>query len=546
MNTATHWHERFDLIVVGSGASGLGAALSAAREGARVVVVEQSSLVGGASAFSGALLWVPVNPKAAALSIHDDRERALRYIAATCGGGHDAERAAVYVEQAGPTCEFLEAASPLRLRNTPYPDSFVEAEGGLAQGRHLEPAPFALRSLGAWRQRLRRPLIGSPLTSLEVKDSGLLWQFRRALLRQLPRILWRGIGDRRPGGLALVGALLKGCLDAGVRIQLDSRVSGLQQDPQGRVVGVELQTPQGALRWQAGKGVILANGGFEWNPRRVRQHLPVELEMLPTPPLANGDNLLLAEQAGAQLENLDSYWHWPTGEVPGLHYEGRALGILSVPERSLPHSLWVNRHGRRFVNEASHNCSLALEERDPASGEYRNLPAWAIFDDNFRQRYPVLLKAMPGSRDPDWLVGAPSLAALAERIGVPATALEASVARFNLFAADGQDPDFGRGSFAYDHFMGDPRSPNPNLGPLERAPYYALPVHPSAVGTRGGARTDGRGRVLRADGSIVPGLYAAGNAASGFFWRNMIGGGATLMPGLVFGRLAALDALRQP
>jgi succinate dehydrogenase/fumarate reductase flavoprotein subunit len=209
-------------------------------------------------------------------------------------------------------------------------------------------------------------------------------------------------------------------------------------------------------------------------------------------------------------------------------------------ERCLPHSIFVNRYGRRFVNESSHNVANAFCERD--GNELCNVPCWAIFDRQYRSRYAVLMTVLPKLPDPDWLVKEQTLTALARRVGIDPRGIEQTVARFNEFARSGKDLDFSRGDFAYDRYNGDPEAPHPNLGTIEKPPFYALPIYPSAVGTKGGPQTNVRGEVIDTHGAVVPGLYAAGNVMTAVFGPGTLAGGATLGVGMTWGYLCGAHA----
>jgi 3-oxosteroid 1-dehydrogenase len=300
------------------------------------------------------------------------------------------------------------------------------------------------------------------------------------------------------------------------------------------------------LRIGAAKGVILAAGGFDRNPKLRAEHLP----KMPDPELSGGQSgntgeaILLAQQAGAALRNMDSAWWAPVFRVPG---EPRSR--LSTAERALPYSMIVDQSGRRFGNEAMcyHRLGASMAEKDRP--EARTVQSWFVFDANYRHRYPAgaLLPLVP---DMLQLAGvrkvlkkANSIAELAAKIGLDPAVLEATVTRFNRMARAGKDEDFGRGDAAYDRLYGDARvTPNPSLGPLERAPFYALPIYLGDIGTNGGVVTDEIGRALRDDGSPIAGLYAIGNMAASVMGYSYPGAGSTLGPAMTFGYLAAAHA----
>jgi 3-oxosteroid 1-dehydrogenase len=292
--------------------------------------------------------------------------------------------------------------------------------------------------------------------------------------------------------------------------------------------------------------VILAAGGFERNGTLRAAHLPGAIN-----PQASGgymtntgDALIEAERHGAATRNLDSAWWAPVFRIPG---EDRAR--LSTVERALPYSIVVNQAGKRYANEALsyHRFGEAMMAQQTA--EAPTDPSWLVFDSRYRARYPAG-PVIPGIPDAflsgavkEVLVKARTVTALAEGMKVPVAALEATVERFNTMARAGRDEDFGRGDASYDRLYGDPRvAPNPSLGTIEEAPFYAMPIHLGDIGTNGGLITDDRGRVKRTDGSLIPGLYAIGNVAASVMGYSYPGAGATLGPAMTFGYLAAADA----
>lgn len=536
----------YDFVIVGAGVSGLTAALTAATSGHSVLVLEQSDKVGGTACFSGGLLWVPLNPKGAEIGVTDDRDAAIKYIEAAMDGPSDPELVAAYVDHAAETLTFLENNSPFEALNTSYPDTFVEVEGGKTQGRHLEPKPYGLRKLKSARKTLRDPAQMMPITNTEIFASGVFRDFKRAMRKNLPKVLGRLIRGERAGGQALMAALYRGALDAGVDFALNSSVEELIVEADA-VKGVKARFPNGLKSVTGRKAVILSNGGWEWNDEEVKARTGLDMPYRPSPPLSKGDNLKLAKQVDAAIERENETWPWPVAYIPGSSYEGEPTATLVLTERTMPHCLWVNQKGERFVNEASHNCALALFAKGK-DGNYPNSPAWSIMDAQYRVKYPILFKAMPGNKDPEWVIRAESLEDLAAKLDIDVDALRATLDRFNGHVRAGEDKDFGRGSFAYERYIasGDTEAPaNATLGTVEKPPFYALRVYPSAVGTRGGPKTDAKARVLREDGSIVPGLYAAGNAAACFHGPNMVGGGSTIVAGMVFARQAALDAIKR-
>jgi predicted oxidoreductase len=348
-------------------------------------------------------------------------------------------------------------------------------------------------------------------------------------------------------GRALVGGLLKACLGRGVEVSTRTRGLRLRTDD-GAVVGVELETPEGRRDVNAG-AVILATGGFDYDPDLVRDFLRGPINRGVGAPSNTGDGLRMAMRVGAQLGNMREAWWSPVITVPGTRRDGGRRGLLISRERALPGSIMVNRYGRRFANEAANYNAFggAFHHLDESRLDYPNLPAFLIFDQSTVDHFGVFGGA-PGGAVPDWLICAPTLDELAATFGIAADALAATVTRFNEHARAGVDPDFTRGASAYDRFpggrMGDPASPASTLGPLETAPYYGVMVESSALGTKGGPRTDRAGRVLDVDGAAIRGLYAAGNVMASPSGMVYGGAGGTLVIAGVWGMYSGRAAVQ--
>ncbi|MGB3662858.1 FAD-binding protein, partial [Mycolicibacter algericus] len=257
-----------------------------------------------------------------------------------------------------------------------------------------------------------------------------------------------------------------------------------------------------------------------------------------SPPNNTGDALRMAMAHGADLANMGEAWWVPIVRIPGDTIDSQQRSRSVRLERTRPRSIIVNRSGRRFVNEACDYNSMAgafhyLEPR----GGYVNDPAWIVFDAEHLRRYGFLGVA-PDEAAPEWFCESPDLAALAARTGIDPDGLAQTVASWNRGVAAGADPEFGRGASAYDGYWGDDQADTPagrTLGPLDTAPYYAVPLSVGAMGTKGGPRTDADGRVLHVTGRPIPGLFAAGNAMAGVTGRAYGGAGGTIGPAMVFG-----------
>ena len=487
--------------------------------------------------------WVPCHHHCHEIGLSDTPAEALEYIrAAAPEGWHNVEEPlwAAFVEHAPRMLAFLEAHTPLRFAPNREPDPYAELPGAKPFGRNLSPRPLRIALLGRFGHRLRKPprLLRRSINYEEVIDSNLYVNPRRKILPYLPRIAWRVLSGRRTMGNALVIGLLKGCLDNGCTIWPATRAQRLIRRS-GRVVGVEVMQDQRPLRVDAAMGVVLASGGFEWNPEMMAEHFPGPVEWTASPNIQTGDGQRMAAEAEAMLDRMDQALIQCTS--PSFH-AGDNWGEPAL-DHLLPHSMIVNRLGQRFVNEKQINIGLAFAERDPETGLPIHAPAWRIYDRQYAAKYPhALPPPQPGVR---FEVG--SLEGLAGAIGVEPENLVATARRFSEFARTGVDLDFRRGESLWDrtHVVDRRHGPNPTLGTIERPPFYAMAFKPGFLATKGGARTNRNGQVLESSGDVIPGLYAAGNAMANPFGSKGIGAGTTLGPCLTWGYICGRDVVNR-
>lgn len=532
---------RTDVLVLGSGSAGLMAALTAAAEGLSVVVLEKTDRLGGTSAMSGAGTWVPANHHAAAAGIEDSVEEALAYVRAGAPPGWAAEEDALWQAflRAGPgMLRFVEAATPLRFALTPEPDPLRGLPGAKALGRMLSPLALSRWRAGRFAFRIRRSTIPEIFTYHEAVTTDLYHRPYRTALSLWPRLLWRWLTNSRGKGTALVTGLLRGCLDRGVEVFLRARAVELTQAADGTVTGAVVERAGRRETWAARRGVVIATGGFEWDPGLLARHFPGPVDYLGSPAGNAGDGQRMAASAGAALARMDQATIAPSLPV---RYQGRLLA-QPVPFHTEPNAMLVNRHGVRFVNELTFNIGEALDARDPETGAALHLPAWVVSD-------RVLLERLPPARwaaraDPGWLRQAPDMAGLAALTGLPQAALEASVARFNAAAAAGRDEDFGRPARPDAAAAGDRRR-RAGIEPILHPPFVALPLSRSILGTKGGARTNEHAEVLRPDGSVIPGLFAAGVAMANPIGTRNVGTGTTIGPNMAWGYIAGMRLARR-
>lgn len=536
----------YDVVVVGSGGAGLTAALAAALSGASVLVVEAAALFGGSTAVSGGQVWVPLNHRADELHGEtgyrpDTAEDARRYCL-DHAPGRDPALIEAFLAAAPAMARAVEEHTPIRFTPMLAPDSFAEDPGGRRLGRNLEVAPLETGVFSPWQDWAWSPPYPAVLTNDEVFTLQLIGG--GALPMEL--IGQRMQASRVSLGVGLIVGLLQGCAAAGVDLVRDCRVVELGRTG-NTIDAVTIRHRGQSRRIGACRGVVLATGGFEHDPALCARLLDLPASTPCSPPVSHGDGLRLAARAGAMLGHLSESWCWPvllgdhTWEDPA--HTPRA--DIMIAERALPHVIWVNATGRRFVNEASHNCALSFTDTDPATNRPRNLPAYAIGDAQYRRRYPLAGTA-PRTPAPHGVHHADTLTDLAAAIGVDAETLQDTVAEFNRDVAAGRDTAFGRGSNAYDRFLGDRDAPHPNLGTITEAPFFAFLLRTGMVGTKGGPCTDEHGQVLDWDGTLMPGLFAAGNAADSVIGPGILSSGMTLGLALTWGWLAGNQAACTP
>ena len=530
----------FDVVVLGSGAAALAAAVSAHGHGAeRVGVFEKADVVGGTSAMSGGMIWIPCNHHMAATAHPDTRDDALRYLDSLSHGMILPDLAEAYVDTGPEMVRWFEDNTPVVFEIVEdFPDYHPEQPGGCTTGgRSLECPLFAFGELGDWADRVSQSRQMSRHVVMNETTLG-----RGALTMPPADVLAdRAAADLRGCGQALVGRLLKACLDRGVEIHVQHRAIALTATD-GRITGVEFETPEGPVAVTARGGVVLATGGFEWNEEMVRDFIRGPLERAASIETNTGDGLKMAMRAGASIGNMQEAWWVPTIDVP--NDDGETFAWMVNRERVQPRTIMVNRRGKRFANEASNYNAFgaAFHQLDPGTFEYMNLPAWMLFDQPYLTRSGLARYRGEGPV-PDWMVVADTLAELAERCDIDGAGLEETVERWNAQVADLDDPDFGRGRSVNDTHWGDgSRTAAATLGPIDTPPYYAVQVRPGALGTKGGPRTNGRGQVLDLDGAEIEGLYAAGNVMASVMGMAYGGAGGTLGPAMVFGFAAGRDA----
>ncbi|MFD4407494.1 3-ketosteroid-delta-1-dehydrogenase [Nocardia sp. NPDC058499] len=544
-----------DLLVIGSG-TGMSAALAAHELGLSVVIAEKTAYVGGSTARSGGAFWIPGSS-----ILPEPREKGVTeagtYLQAVVGDAAPAERGTAFLDAGAETVAMLERATPMQFFWAEgYSDYHPEKPGGRAEGRTCECRPFNASILGEQRPRLRPGVMEAPVP-MPVTGADYKWMnlIARKPLKALPRIVRRaalGIGgmligrEYLAGGQALAAGLFAGVLRAGIPVWTETSLMRLVHDGGGRVSGAVLRQGEREVTVRARRGVVLAAGGFDHDT--AARHKYQSPALTPHASLGSegntGDAIEAARELGAGTVSMDQAWWFPAfASLP----DGAPAVMLA--ERSLPGSFIVDQTGRRFINEATDYMTFGQQvlAREQAGDPVTEM--WLIFDQRYRNSYIMAGGLFPRQSLPEaWYKAgiahrADDPAALAEAIGVPVDTFTGTFAQHNDYAEAGTDPEFDRGASAYDRYYGDPTvTPNPNLSALGTAPFYAVKMILSDLGTCGGVVADEHARVLREDGSLIEGLYAIGNTAGNAFGASYPGAGATIGQGLVYGYIAARHA----
>jgi succinate dehydrogenase/fumarate reductase flavoprotein subunit len=551
-----------DVLVIGSGAGGLAAAVTAGHHGLDVIVAEKAPVFGGTTAISGGWIWVPCHPFQHGLGVTDSREEAERYLLHEAGEHYDAEHVDAFLTEAPRMLEFFNQETAVRFTpSAVYPDYHPDAPGAKTAGRALVAESFDGRELGPLLAKLRPPLPELLLLGMAIGSGDELRHFQRAthsldsfaytarrVAGHARDVLMHGRGVRLTNGNALVARLLKSAVDAGVKLWPSAPARELIAG-EGAVRGAVLEREGQPERVVARRGVVLACGGFPRDIERRSRLFPQGEHLSPAPDTNTGDGLRLAELAGADIEeSLPNAAAWvPVSRVPR---ENGETGLFPhIVDRGKPGVIAVTRKGRRFVNEGNSYHDFVQAMRAACEGE-EQVCAYLITDHRAIRAYGLgLVKPRPFSLAPHlasgYLLRGNTLAALAAEARIDPAALAATVAEYNRDAARGEDPRFGKGSTAYNRFYGDAdHKPNPCLAPLVTPPFYAVKVLAGEIGTYDGIRTDRYGRALNARREAIQGLYAAGNDMASIMGGAYPGPGITLGPAMTFGWIAARHLAR--
>lgn len=546
-----------DLLVVGSG-TGLAAALAAHEQGLSVLVVEKSAYVGGSTARSGGALWLPASPVIEDCGGVDPMDRARTYLNTVVAESAPEARSTAYLDSLPATVEMLRRKTPMKLFwAKEYSDYHPEAAGGSAAGRTCECRPLDTAILGEYLSALRPGVmevkIPMPTTGADYRWLNLMSRVPRKGIPTIAKRLAQGVGGlalrRRyaAGGQALAAGLFAGAVRAGIPIWLNTALVELATRD-GAVTGAVVEHGGTQFTVSARRGVVLAAGGFDHN---MDMRWKFQSESLASnfslgAESNTGDAIRIGQDVGADIALMEQSWWFPAvAPLPD-----RAPAVM-LAERSLPGSFIIDQHGKRFVNESTDYMTFGQRVLQLEAAGTPVESMWIVFDQKYRNSYVFAAELFPRMPIPQsWYeagvaVRADSLTELATEMGIPVDEFLGTAKRFNENAFAGEDPDFQRGRSAYDRYYGDPTiTPNPNLRPLVKGPFYAVKVVLSDLGTCGGLRADDHARVLREDGTVIDGLYAIGNTAANAFGNKYPGAGATIAQGLVYGYIAALDAAK--
>lgn len=553
----------YDLVIAGSGGGGLAAALAAHDAGLSCVVIEKQQYVGGSTAMSGGIVWIPDNPLMREDGVPDSRQAGLDYFQAVVGDPDDGSspaRREAFIDRGKEMLDFLRRCGVKMVRCEGYSDYYDLLKGGSTRGRSVECVPWDGKQLGDWHTRIHPGLarnLGLVVKTNEIRNVSTFQRSAKSFA-VTTRVFLRTKLSRAAGkdlftnGMSMVGQMTKAALDRGIPIWLETGVTDLVVTD-GRVTGVEVERDGVRQTVHARRGVLLAAGGFERNPE-MRMEYTKDTQpndgSLSSGTMGNtGEVLASAIRLGAKTAYMDEAVWQPS--------PSREFGVTNLSQaRQWAHTILVNQKGRRFCNESNSYVEVgrALYANDAN-------PAWLIFDDQYRRNVvwsrglPKLREwktALPGRMPSEWIRDglmrtADTIEELAEKIGVDPATLAETVREFNQDAARGRDPLFGRGASEYNKILGDPGAEhNPAVGPVEKGPFYATEIYPGDVGTAGGVATDEHARVIDQSDAAIPGLYATGNMTATVMGRYYLGAGASIANTMVFGYAAARHAATIP
>lgn len=550
------WDYEYDLIVVGSGASGFSAAITGKNEGLKTVIVEKEGKFGGASALSGGGVWVPNNRYLIDAGVKDSFENAKTYLDSTVGDKVSDSMKETYLNRGIEMIDYLSDTSKhIRFSYAnDYSDYYPELEGGKPEGRSMEPLVFNLNKLDEWQNDLLAPTIDSKgfvMTGQDFRHVNMImrtWKGkfaslnlgRRLIGHKLFKINYAALGQSLIGRLALAykeldGELWLNCAFRDYIIEND-KIIGLRLSKKGEIINVK-----------ANKGIILSSGGFSKNQAYRDKYLPSPTDNAWTsaPEGQTGDILNPTLKLNAKLGFMNKVWGAPSI----INHTGKPFFL--VADRAIPSMIITDQDGNRYVNEPTpyHEFVDKMYEHNEKT-EGKAIYSWIILDHKAKKRH-LFAGLFPGQDFPkeyyenDIVIKADSIDELEAKLNILSNNLVSTVTRYNNFAQTGKDLDFNRGETAHDQYYGDPTLKNPNLDKIDVGPYYALKVYPGDIGTKGGVVIDEKARVIKEDGTPIKGLYACGNCSAAVMGETYPGPGATIGPGMTFGYIAAMESVKR-
>lgn len=551
----TKWDYEYDVVVVGSGASGFSAAITGKNEALSTILIEKENFYGGASALSGGGIWIPNNRYVVEAGVKDSYENAKTYLDATVGDHISNELKETFLEKGIDMLDYFHEISE-HMRFTyakDYPDYYPQLKGGKTEGRSIEPRLFNLNKLGDWRDSLKPPIVdtkGFVMTGQDFRHINMItrsWQGKvrslslgwRLLQFLLFRVRYAALGQ------ALIGRLSLAYKELGGEIWLNTPFTNFIFKNE-QVTGIQITENGQTKTIKANKGVIFASGGFSRNQQYREKFLPIPTNEAWTssPQGQTGDLLEPAKKLGAHFRFMDKVWGAPSI----IDHEGTPFFL--VADRAIPSMIITDQDGKRYINEPTpyHEFVDKMYEHNDKTGG-KAIHSWIILDHKAKRRH-LFAGLFPGQDFPkayyenEIVYKANTITELEKKMNISRGNLLQTVGRFNGFSRSGRDADFHRGETAHDRYYGDFTLNNPNIDEINEAPFYALRLYPGDIGTKGGVVIDKHARVLKEDGTPIEGLYACGNCAAAVVGESYPGPGATIGPGMTFGHIAAMHCAR--
>ena len=518
-NVPGKWDMEVDLVAMGASSGGLAAVIMGHDLGLKTVLLEKSDYLGGGTALSGGVFWVPFNDHMAAAGLEDSKEEALLHIRSTSMGRHDEALLNAFLDNGPKTVRYMEEHTPLKLTFEASPDYYADLPGGKKKGRQIYSDPEIMIPLLTEAEK-KYPLLGK--------------------VRPDPVPFFAGWREKWAEGRGLIGGLVMGCVERNIEVITNVRGRQLIVE-NGKVVGLRAERDGKDFFVKANKGVLLASGGFEWNPEMARKHMNVTNLRGMSPNSLEGDGHIMGMEVGAAIALMDHAIYQPMYHVKGEVVQGKTF--FRPLAYGYPGNIIVNRHGKRCCNESFYpDIGRAFLEYNKNTSELANAPLYWITDNAEMDNSGMSILATMVANT-DWLIKADTLQELAEKLGIPGNALVETVNRFNKYASEEKDPDYHRGESTYNHYWGSRRnpdfSPHPVLGPVETSPFWGVELQLGSVGTLGGLVTNPNAQVINSQGEIIPGLYGTSNTAAFLTHGFMYTSGACQSKSLIFGYIAA-------